>query len=165
MLSSVAIVRLTRDDPDDRPGGSAFGSLVHDLLARAPFDATLAALESLAAAEARLLGLDAPAVAAAAALVKRLFGHDLLARAALADARGACRREAPVTSVLATGAMIEGVVDLAFEEAGEWTVVDYKTDRELRTAGETLYKRQVWLYASAIARATGRPARAVLVHI
>ena len=29
------------------------------------------------------------------------------------------------------GTLVEGIVDLAFEEAGEWTVVDYKTDREI----------------------------------
>ena len=46
-----------------------------------------------------------------------------------------------------------------------WTVVDYKTDRELATEGEDRYRRQVALYATAIARATGRPARGVLVRV
>ena len=61
------------------------------------------------------------------------------------------------------GSIIEGVVDLAFEEDGRWVVVDYKTDRELVTSGESRYRRQVALYASAIAEATGQPASAVLV--
>ena len=63
------------------------------------------------------------------------------------------------------GTLVEGIVDLAFEEAGEWTVVDYKTDREIAAAGEDRYRRQVALYASAIAQATGQPARGVLVRV
>ena len=47
------------------------------------------------------------------------------------------------------------VVDLAFEENGVWTVVDYKTDREIESEGEDRYRRQIALYATAIANATG----------
>ena len=60
--------------------------------------------------------------------------------------------------------MVEGVVDLAFEEAGAWTIVDYKTDRELSQA-EPAYRRQVALYATAIARATGQTASAVILRL
>ena len=90
--------------------------------------------------------------------LERLFAHGLLARARVADARGACRRETPVTCLLPDGTMLEGVVDLAFEEAGAWTVVDYKTDREILADGEARYRRQVALYASAIAQATAEAA-------
>jgi len=62
------------------------------------------------------------------------------------------------------GTLIEGVVDLAFEEAGGWTVVDFKTDSEIVTAVAT-YRRQVALYASVIEKATGRPAAAVLLQL
>ena len=99
------------------------------------------------------------------AVVERLLTHDVLVRARAADARGACRRETPVTCTLPDGTMIEGVVDLAFEEAGEWTVVDYKTDREIAASGEDRYRRQVALYASAIAQATGQPAHGVLMRV
>ena len=64
-----------------------------------------------------------------------MLGHDLLARARRAAARGACRRETPVTLTLEDGTLVEGVVDLAFEEDGAWIVVDYKTDRELAVGG------------------------------
>ena len=43
-------------------------------------------------------------------------------------------------------------------------VIDFKTDRELHGALER-YERQVHIYASAVAAATGRPARAVLMKI
>jgi ATP-dependent helicase/nuclease subunit A len=98
-------------------------------------------------------------------VVERLLKHDILLRVGAADARGACRRETPVTCTMSDGTVVEGVVDLAFEEAGEWTVVDYKTDREIAAAGEDRYRRQVALYASAIAQATGQPARGVLVRV
>jgi ATP-dependent exoDNAse (exonuclease V) beta subunit len=43
-------------------------------------------------------------------------------------------------------------------------VIDFKTDRELAGALDR-YRRQVQIYASAVAAATGRPARAVLMRI
>ena len=87
------------------------------------------------------------------------------ARARAADARGACRREAPLTLVMPDGLLVEGIADLAFEEQGRWIVVDYKTDREIESVGEERYRRQVALYAAAIARATGQPATAMLVRL
>ena len=160
----VTVLSVARDGAE-RPGGIAFGVLVHAVLARAPFGAARLALDDLAAVEARVLGLSDDEAVAAAAVVERLLTHDVLVRARAADARGACRRETPVTFMLPDETMIEGVVDLAFEEAGEWTVVDYKTDRELAASGEDRYRRQVALYASAIARATGQPAHGVLIRV
>jgi ATP-dependent exoDNAse (exonuclease V) beta subunit len=56
------------------------------------------------------------------------------------------------------------VLDLAFEEAGGWTVVDFKTDAEI--AGELArYRRQVGLYASVVAQATGKSVTAVLMRL
>ncbi len=127
----VTVVGEGRSGEEARSGGIGFGLLVHGLLAKAPFGAARAALDDLAAIEARVLGLTVEDAAAAAAVVERLLTHDVLARARAADLRGACRRETPVTCTLPNGTLIEGVVDLAFEEAGEWTVVDYKTDREV----------------------------------
>ena len=60
--------------------------------------------------------------------------------------------------------VVEGVVDAAFLEDGVWTVVDFKTDVEIAGRLDE-YRRQVALYAAAIARATGAPARAVLLQI
>jgi hypothetical protein len=168
--ADVHLVKVRGADDEEvarakRPGGIAFGVLVHALLAQAPFDASRATLEAIARIEARLLALDDEDASAAASIVERVLAHDLLARARAADARGACRRETPVTCTLPDGRLLEGVVDLAFEEAQRWTVVDYKTDREIAAAGEDRYRRQVAFYGSAIARATGRPASAVLVRI
>jgi ATP-dependent exoDNAse (exonuclease V) beta subunit len=159
----VGTISIAREH--NRPSGAAFGSLVHAVLARAPFDATRATLDDIAAVEARLLAMDDDDAAAATAVVERALEHELLVRARQADARGACRRETAVTLTLDDGTLVEGIVDLAFEEDGKWVVVDYKTDREIVAVGEDGYRRQIALYASAIARATGKPATGVLVRI
>jgi ATP-dependent exoDNAse (exonuclease V) beta subunit len=135
------------------------------MLAAAPLDAEPAAIESLADVHGRILSAPDAEIAAAIDTVQRVLAHELLARARAADARQACRRETPVTCVVADGTMIEGIVDLAFEENGTWTVVDYKTDRELAALGEERYRRQIALYATAIAQATVLPAHGVLVRV
>ena len=90
--------------------------------------------------------------------------HPLLARAREADRAGRCRREVPIRLRLGDGGLCEGTVDLAFEERDGWLVVDFKTDRALGL-DERVYAFQVALYAEAIAKATNRPARAMLVRI
>ncbi len=154
-----------------RPGGARFGSLVHAVLASVDLDAAQAAVGAVAVAQGRLLGALAEEVVAAAAAAATALGHPLLRRAARAAEQGGVRREAPVALRLEDGSLAEGVVDLAFREpadaargAGVWTVVDFKTDREVesRRAG---YERQLALYARAVALATGEPARAVLLVV
>jgi ATP-dependent exoDNAse (exonuclease V) beta subunit len=149
----------------ERPGGARFGELVHALLASAALDADRAAIEALASVHARVLSAPADEIAAAIDTTSRVLGHQLLERARNADRLGLCRRETPLTCTLDDGTLVEGIVDLAFEEQASWTVVDYKTDRELAADGEERYKRQVALYATAIAQATGRSAVGVLVRI
>jgi ATP-dependent exoDNAse (exonuclease V) beta subunit len=90
--------------------------------------------------------------------------HSLLRAAAEADARGACYRETPVTRRLPSGLLVEGTVDLAYEEQGTFVVVDFKTDQDLDGSLDA-YRRQVRLYASAVAEATGQPARPVLMRV
>jgi ATP-dependent helicase/nuclease subunit A len=60
--------------------------------------------------------------------------------------------------------LIEGVLDLAFDEADETTVIDFKTDHEL-SAGEARYRAQLQKYVDAVAAATGRRARGVLFKV
>ncbi len=68
--------------------------------------------------------------------------------------------------------LVEGVADLVFqpEPGGPWTVLDFKTDPRAPddpefAAVEARHRRQVSLYARAVARATGHPARAVLLYV
>jgi ATP-dependent exoDNAse (exonuclease V) beta subunit len=88
----------------------------------------------------------------------------LLDQARNAANQDRCRRETPLAWRDDAGLLIEGVVDLAFEHAGEWTVVDFKTDEELR-GNETAYRRQVGMYAAAIKAAKSARVRAVLLRV
>jgi ATP-dependent exoDNAse (exonuclease V) beta subunit len=150
---------------DGRAGGAVFGVLVHALLARAPLDASADELADIARREARLLEAT-PADADAAALAAgRVLAHDIGRRARAALARGACRRETPVSLTMPDGTMVEGVVDLAFEESGQWHVVDFKSDRWVSEVGEAQYRRQVGLYAEAISKATGKSTTGTILRI
>jgi ATP-dependent exoDNAse (exonuclease V) beta subunit len=158
----VPVLEIQSASP--RSGGAAFGLLVHAVLADVPLDGAAQLVDDVARRHGRALGASESDVAAAADAARRALAHDLLDRARAADARGRCRRESPVVHRLGDGTLVEGIVDLAFEEDGRWIVVDFKTDREL---GEQLdvYTRQVRVYADAIAAATGKHAEAVLMKI
>ena len=68
---------------------------------------------------------------------------------------------------LENGRILEGIVDLAFqdkESGNQWTVVDYKTDFEIKGRLDE-YRRQVGLYVQAIALATKQSARGVLLRL
>ena len=58
----------------------------------------------------------------------RRSAHPLLARARAAQR---CHREMPMMLPLGDGKMLEAVIDLAFVENGEWTIVDFKSDAEM----------------------------------
>jgi ATP-dependent exoDNAse (exonuclease V) beta subunit len=110
-----------------------------------------------------VLGATEDEVASAQQVVRAVLRHPLLAAARAAGARGALFREAP-TTILRDGQLLEGTVDLAFESAEGFTVVDFKTDRA-EGDQHAVYVRQVQLYAEAIAEASGKPTRAVLMSI
>jgi ATP-dependent exoDNAse (exonuclease V) beta subunit len=147
-----------------RVGGARFGTLVHATLATVALDAGAEQIAEAVGLQARILGVPADEVDAATAVVGRALAHPLLLGARDAWRAGRCRREAPVTCVLPDGALAEGVLDLAFEDADGWTVVDFKTDAEI-AAALPIYRRQVALYASVVATATGGRVRAVLLHV
>jgi ATP-dependent exoDNAse (exonuclease V) beta subunit len=147
-----------------RPAGPRFGTLVHAALATVALDATAAQIDEGVGLQARILGAPPEEARAATALVAAALGHPLMSRAREAWRAGRCRREAPVACRQPDGSLIEGVVDLAFEDGEGWTVVDFKTDTEI-AAALAAYRRQVALYASTIARATGARVRALLLQL
>ena len=147
-----------------RPTGRRFGTLAHAVLATTPLDAAADDVISISQVQARLLGATADEAAAAGALARDVLRHPLMdeARHARNAGRG-CLREVPA-SIVRDGVLVDGQVDLAFEDEDGWVVVDFKTDVELGP-GEAAYRRQVALYVEAITRATGRPARGVLLRV
>jgi ATP-dependent helicase/nuclease subunit A len=147
-----------------RPSGKRFGVLVHALLAAVPLDASAGDVEDLARLYAKVLGATDAERDEAARVVTRVIAHPVLREARDAERSGrACRREAAV-SIVIDGTLVDGQVDLAFEGVDGWVVVDFKTDAEIGASDES-YRRQVALYAHAIAQVTGRPARGLLLRV
>ena len=146
-------------------GGPRFGELLHGVLASAPLVGDRSAYVLAADVQARILGAPENERDAVVEAALRVSSHDLLRRAAAAAERGQARRECPVTMTAPDGSLLEGVVDLAFEDKGGWVVVDFKTDREISQVGFERYRRQVALYAAAVSKATGTPASAFLLRV
>ncbi len=141
--------------PATGPGGRDFGGLVHRILEWVPFDqATPERVAATAHGLAPGFGLDDDAAARAADAATRALSLPVMQRA-----RRATRvwRELPLRFVDEDD-LVEGVVDLVFEEGGELVVVDYKTDHI--SAGQALdqaahHAPQLRLYGRGLTLATG----------
>lgn len=178
VLSSVAVEPIpnvaveTIQIDFSRPHGKRFGVLVHSILSLVPLDADRHRVTEIAHVQGRILGSSETEVEAAIETVHRALSHPLIKRAASAATGGRCRREVPVaiqlegSSDALASVVVEGIVDLTFQEVdgGSWTIVDYKTDFELKGRLDD-YRAQVGLYAAAIAKATGQPVQATLLRI
>src|SRR3954471_1015920 len=161
LADGAAIEILHIPGAEDRPRGPRFGTLVHAVLASVPLDAADDLVQRTASTHARILVALPEEAAAAAVVVSNVLRHPLIDRARRAKS---VRRETPVTWLQQDGTLIEGVLDLAFDDGDATVVVDFKTDHEL-AAGETRYRAQVQQYVNAVARATGRPASGVLFKV
>ena len=152
-----------------RPDGIAatgvrFGALVHAVLALVALDAPPATVDAVAAQQARVLAADPAETAAAARIVSAALAHPAFAPLRAAAATGHLRREVPIALAEPGGAIVEGVVDAAFETDAGWVVVDFKTDADPAESLDA-YLGQVRLYARAVATATSRPASAILLRL
>ena len=159
-LPPVEIVEIPR--ALSRPSGLRFGSLVHAVLATVPLDGDADVILRLTELESRTLGATEEEVACAAHVVQTVLGQPILQRVRAAAEAHRCRRETPV-SWYHGERLVEGVVDLAFEEEGRWTLLDFKTDEEVEA--NTSYQRQLGLYALAVETACGKPVSALLLRI
>lgn len=93
---------------------------------------------------------------------------DIGKRAASAVNSGRARREQPFVFEY-EGQLIQGIIDMYYEEYGELVLIDYKTDRvDKSTAGEQeLVKRyaiQLDYYAKALAQLTGKCVKEKIIY-
>ncbi len=149
-ITGVLSEYVTRDVQFEDVRGPRFGTLVHEVLARIPLNAEPDAIGRHVEWVSRMVGAAVDEREAAVSVVTRALAHPLLDRAR--EAKNVLR-EVGVAMKLEGAGIVEGVVDLAFEEPNGWTVIDFKTggaDADLRAA----YEAQVALYARAIAKAT-----------
>jgi ATP-dependent exoDNAse (exonuclease V) beta subunit len=159
---AVHVIELPRDP--GRPAGARFGSLVHATLAAVPLDASPIQIQQATSLYARVLGANTREAEAARTVVQTVLNHPEIGHAREAAVEGRCRRETPVTVTLADGSIVEGVLDLAFFSSDTWTVVDFKTDRELEKE-LAHYKRQLGLYSAAISRSTSKSTAGILMFV
>jgi ATP-dependent helicase/nuclease subunit A len=161
--SSAPVDIIAFDTDPSRPGGARYGTLVHAAIATAPLDAGPASIARIVETQGRIVAATEQEVASALEVMQAVLGHDVFHRARAAERRGALLRETPITMVI-DGTLVEGVADCVFEEDDGYVVIDFKTDRPSPERLER-YRRQVGLYAAAVARTTGKPARAVLMCV
>jgi ATP-dependent helicase/nuclease subunit A len=154
----------------DRPSGRRFGTLVHAVLATLPLDADSDQVDELAALHAKLFSANDEERAAAAGIAAKVLQHPRLKAALAAEQRGKrVWREAPVSLRLERAKdqpphIVDGQIDLAYEDDDGWVIVDFKTDIEIASA-QSAYQQQVALYVEAVRLATGKPARGVLLRV
>jgi ATP-dependent helicase/nuclease subunit A len=161
IAAGATIEVLQLPGAEGRPKGPRFGTLVHAVLAIVSLEADDLDVQRTTEVQGRILDAPKEEVAAAVAVVRAVLRHDLMARA---RAGSHLRRETPITWTQKDGMLIEGVLDLAFDEGDVTTVVDFKTDHEL-SAGEVRYRAQLQKYVDAVATATARPAHGVLFKV
>jgi ATP-dependent helicase/nuclease subunit A len=163
-LARIQLEKVVRPDAE-RPSGRRFGALVHAVLATVGLDATDDEIAAIAQANARLMDATREETNAAVTAVRDALKHPLIQSAARAQA---LRRETPLQHYRDDGTLIEGVVDLAFQESTAefegWTVVDFKTDREIEKS-ENQYRAQVAAYVEAVRIATESAARGFLLVV
>jgi len=164
LVSEVLIEKIPIDF--SRPHGKRFGTLVHSVLSVMGLDSDQESIAQVARLQGRILGATNEEIQAAQETVQQVAQHKVIKRGAVAMQAGKCRREAPVTLKLRNNSMVEGIVDLAYQDPTDkdtWMVVDYKTDFEMKGRLDE-YRKQVWLYALAISRASGKKAKPVLLQ-
>jgi ATP-dependent exoDNAse (exonuclease V) beta subunit len=164
--SELEVIDLSR--LASRPYGPRFGTFVHATLATVPLDAGEDAVRRIAETQGRILlgfgeGVEEE-VYAGVEVVLAVLRHPLFDRVRAADAGGRCYRELPIIWQAPDGILVEGTIDLAFEEGDVVTVLDFKTDREL-DADSDRYRRQLAIYCRALAALKGRPTRGVLMRV
>jgi ATP-dependent exoDNAse (exonuclease V) beta subunit len=134
------------------------------VLAAVSLDAGEDDVRTVATMQARILGAGAEELEAAVRGASSVLAHPLLQRARAASAGGRCYREMPVTWRAGDGVVVEGTIDLAFDDDEGATVVDFKTDRELDADAER-YRRQLTIYCRALAALRGGTPRGILMRI
>jgi ATP-dependent helicase/nuclease subunit A len=146
-----------------RPAGTRYGTLVHAALATVPLDADPPTVARFVETQGRVVAATTEEVVSATEVTRAVLAHATFDAARAAERRGTLLRETPIT-IDVGGTLVEGVADCVFEDDRGYVVIDFKTDR---ATGDVLdrYRTQVGLYAEAVARATGKPARAVLMKV
>ncbi len=156
---SIVVKFEAVEKPLGRSAGARFGTLVHTILRDVTLDGKGAG--ELAKVHGRILGATDQEIEHASEAVAAALKHPLLERARKSKL---CRRELPILLKLEGNRILEGVIDLAFEENGCWHVVDFKTDAEIGPSRKR-YEKQLRWYCFALARLNKTPVEAHLLSV
>jgi len=141
--------------------GRELGTLVHAVMEQIDFGAP-ETVRDVARAIARTTGAGGDLVGEATGLVERALGSSIIRRAAVASHAS---REVPFC-VSHGGVIVEGKIDLLFEEEDGIVIVDYKTDAVPPDGAEGLadrYRQQAEAYALAVTQASGKPVKEIVL--
>jgi ATP-dependent exoDNAse (exonuclease V) beta subunit len=138
-----------------RPRGPRFGTLVHRLLRDADFGSRDDVLERIARVHGEGIGASENEINSSVAVVRAILGHPLVSAAGRSSTT---HREYPFVYKDDNGKIVEGNIDLVFQQADEWIIVDFKTGPSERLE----YRTQVAVYARAL---RPRRVRAVLFEV
>jgi len=163
--SVTSLAKRGADAPPPRPSGgrgAAFGTVVHRALEAAGQGLPRVGLDAFVRAAAAEESLDAAYAPEATAMVDAVLAGELWRRAERAS-----RRFHEFTFTIAdreTGVdrVVNGVIDLVFEEPDGWVIADFKTDSmaaEDEAAFAAHYAPQVEAYADYWRRLTGAPVK------
>ena len=146
---------LLEDLPLPGPDQSAdWGTAIHALLEAAALDPARD-LTPLACSILDEADIDRDFAKTALRLVDRVIRSDIWTRARKAKR---CLVEPPLQVLLPEGdipTLLKGAIDLVFEEAGGWVIVDWKTDRAPGKEAADRYEPQLANYRAAWERSTG----------
>jgi ATP-dependent helicase/nuclease subunit A len=145
------------------PTGREFGRLVHQLLEWVAFgDGAAESVRSMAEALAPSFGLAPETARRAGEHAARALALPVIERARRAER---VWRELPL-AFTDEGRLVEGIVDLVFEEDGQLVIVDYKSDAigdDHALTRADAHKEQLRLYGRGLVQALGRPVRERLI--
>jgi ATP-dependent helicase/nuclease subunit A len=175
----VQVTKLTHDAAETTPfrartgRGMSWGRVIHRLLEEAMKDPSI----DLPLLAANLLSEERRPAAdrdAAVDLARAVIGSPLWQRALAARRRFT---EVPFALAAPSGELglaggpaetiLQGAIDLAFEEESGWTIVDYKSDTVAGNLDElvSFYSPQIELYRRYWEKLTGKPTKAGLFFV
>jgi len=167
-VAVTGLVRLFKEEAEGGEvyyrtgrGGSSLGRAVHSVLQSIDL-ATGAGLDDFSNAQATAEGI-AGRWQEVSRLAKNGLESDIVKRAV---ASGNYHREVFVSASV-DGKLLEGIMDIIFEEKDGLVIADYKTDaidnEEEAQKKKDIYELQAGLYALMVQEATGRPVKGVVL--
>ncbi len=157
-LATITVETVSSDLPSSR--GRRYGTLVHTVMRDVDWEAP-GEIDTLARFHGASMQATPDEIESAARAVLAALAHPRLVTARQAQLS---YREYPIMVRLDDGQLLEGTIDLLYQDEETWEVVDFKTDREIQRRRQ-LYERQLRWYVLAVGKLKGEPAAGCLLVV